>query len=244
MKRSAFLIVGLSVLLPYLVGVRRQGDRRSTSTGRRFLGEVVGAIPGFFAETHLASDRRRRCGAGGLSRPLGADAGHVRLAPAAAARAAAGRAAGPVARGEKPEGEAEACGSVKAGGRRAGSRGRRAQAARGNRRKVAGKPDGKPAKAKAGKKPEAATRPRRQGTRTGLGRRAARGARPEAIDAGEAELDVLQERLEETLAEFKVEGDVAGRTTGPVVTQYGVRLRPGRQDESAGRRWPTTSRSR
>ena len=27
--------------------------------------------------------------------------------------------------------------------------------------------------------------------------------------------------------EFKVEGDVAGRTTGPVVTQYGVRLRPG-----------------
>jgi len=48
-----------------------------------------------------------------------------------------------------------------------------------------------------------------------------------AIDAGEGELDVLQERLEETLAEFKVEGDVAGRTTGPVVTQYGVRLRPG-----------------
>ncbi|MBA2627284.1 MAG: hypothetical protein H0U85_04675, partial [Gemmatimonadales bacterium] len=26
---------------------------------------------------------------------------------------------------------------------------------------------------------------------------------------------------------FKVEGDIAGRTTGPVVTQYGVRLRPG-----------------
>ena len=46
-------------------------------------------------------------------------------------------------------------------------------------------------------------------------------------DAGEGELDALQERLEETLAEFKVEGDVAGRTTGPVVTQYGVRLRPG-----------------
>ena len=48
-----------------------------------------------------------------------------------------------------------------------------------------------------------------------------------AIDAGESELDSLQERLEATLAEFKVEGDVAGRTTGPVVTQYGVRLRPG-----------------
>jgi S-DNA-T family DNA segregation ATPase FtsK/SpoIIIE len=48
-----------------------------------------------------------------------------------------------------------------------------------------------------------------------------------AIDAGEAELTALQTRLEATLAEFKVEGDVAGRTTGPVVTQYGVRLRPG-----------------
>jgi S-DNA-T family DNA segregation ATPase FtsK/SpoIIIE len=48
-----------------------------------------------------------------------------------------------------------------------------------------------------------------------------------AIDAGEAELSALQTRLEATLAEFKVEGDVAGRTTGPVVTQYGVRLRPG-----------------
>ena len=44
--------------------------------------------------------------------------------------------------------------------------------------------------------------------------------RTRGIDAGEGELDVLQERLEETLAEFKVEGDVAGRTTGPVVTQY------------------------
>ncbi len=48
-----------------------------------------------------------------------------------------------------------------------------------------------------------------------------------AIDAGEAELNALQERLAATLSEFKVEGDIAGRTTGPVVTQYGVRLRPG-----------------
>ncbi|HEY6947317.1 MAG TPA: DNA translocase FtsK, partial [Gemmatimonadales bacterium] len=48
-----------------------------------------------------------------------------------------------------------------------------------------------------------------------------------AVDAGESELNALQERLEATLSEFKVEGDVAGRTTGPVVTQYGVRLRPG-----------------
>ncbi|MGH7630746.1 MAG: DNA translocase FtsK [Gemmatimonadales bacterium] len=83
----------------------------------------------------------------------------------------------------------------------------------------------------------------RQGRKSG-DRRALAGAAPEeqgrvwevelleppptrAIDAGEAELSALQTRLEATLAEFKVEGDVAGRTTGPVVTQYGVRLRPG-----------------
>lgn len=48
-----------------------------------------------------------------------------------------------------------------------------------------------------------------------------------SVDAGEAELNALQERLAATLGEFKVEGDIAGRTTGPVVTQYGVRLRPG-----------------
>ena len=48
-----------------------------------------------------------------------------------------------------------------------------------------------------------------------------------SVDAGEAELNALQDRLAATLSEFKVEGDIAGRTTGPVVTQYGVRLRPG-----------------
>jgi S-DNA-T family DNA segregation ATPase FtsK/SpoIIIE len=48
-----------------------------------------------------------------------------------------------------------------------------------------------------------------------------------SVDAGEAELNALQDRLSATLGEFKVEGDIAGRTTGPVVTQYGVRLRPG-----------------
>jgi S-DNA-T family DNA segregation ATPase FtsK/SpoIIIE len=48
-------------------------------------------------------------------------------------------------------------------------------------------------------------------------------------DAGEAELDALQGRLEETLREFGVEGEVRKdeRTTGPVVTQFGVRLKPG-----------------
>ena len=42
------------------------------------------------------------------------------------------------------------------------------------------------------------------------------------VDAGEGELDRLGQSLMETLRTFKVEGDVAGRTTGPVVTQFEV----------------------
>ena len=46
--------------------------------------------------------------------------------------------------------------------------------------------------------------------------------RSEEIDAGEEELERLAQVLVETLATFRVEGKVVGRTTGPVVTQYEV----------------------
>jgi len=46
-------------------------------------------------------------------------------------------------------------------------------------------------------------------------------------DAGEAELDRLGQVLVETLRTFKVEGSIAGRTTGPVVTQFEVVPAPG-----------------
>ncbi|HWB40045.1 MAG TPA: DNA translocase FtsK, partial [Gemmatimonadales bacterium] len=44
----------------------------------------------------------------------------------------------------------------------------------------------------------------------------------EDIDAGEAQLDRLGQSLLETLRTFKVEGQISGRTTGPVVTQFEV----------------------
>jgi S-DNA-T family DNA segregation ATPase FtsK/SpoIIIE len=44
----------------------------------------------------------------------------------------------------------------------------------------------------------------------------------DAGDAGEAELDRLGEVLIATLATFRVEGRIVGRTTGPVVTQFEV----------------------
>ncbi|MDZ4862281.1 MAG: DNA translocase FtsK [Gemmatimonadota bacterium] len=46
-------------------------------------------------------------------------------------------------------------------------------------------------------------------------------------DVGEAELDRLGQVLIETLKTFKVEGTIAGRTTGPVVTQFEVVPAPG-----------------
>jgi DNA segregation ATPase FtsK/SpoIIIE, S-DNA-T family len=42
------------------------------------------------------------------------------------------------------------------------------------------------------------------------------------IDAGQAQLDRLGQSLLDTLRTFKVEGTIAGRTTGPVVTQFEV----------------------
>ncbi|MEX0692026.1 MAG: DNA translocase FtsK, partial [Gemmatimonadales bacterium] len=49
----------------------------------------------------------------------------------------------------------------------------------------------------------------------------------ESIDAGEAELERLGHVLIETLRTFRVEGEIVGRTTGPVVSQYEVAPAPG-----------------
>jgi len=47
------------------------------------------------------------------------------------------------------------------------------------------------------------------------------------IDAGEAQLDRLGQVLLDTLRTFKVDGTIAGRTTGPVVTQFEIVPAPG-----------------
>lgn len=50
---------------------------------------------------------------------------------------------------------------------------------------------------------------------------------PQDADAGEAQLDRLGQALLETLRTFKVEATIAGRTTGPVVTQFELVPAPG-----------------
>src|SRR3989442_14026578 len=54
-----------------------------------------------------------------------------------------------------------------------------------------------------------------------------RPAPPEDGDAGLAQIDQMGRKLIETLQTFRVEGSIAGRTVGPVVTQYEEAPRPG-----------------
>jgi S-DNA-T family DNA segregation ATPase FtsK/SpoIIIE len=49
----------------------------------------------------------------------------------------------------------------------------------------------------------------------------------EDVDAGAAQIDRMGEKLIETLQTFRVDGSIAGRTVGPVVTQYEVAPGPG-----------------
>ncbi len=240
MKRAACLIIGLSVLLPYLAGVFGH-VRVDDLNSRDFLGSFVGAIPGFFAVSiargvgpagamlvgflalsalTLATfawhplQRLERQPVG----PRGSAGRNTALGAGDAAEPARdGRRKAPKEPAARESTQKEP--SAKEAVAEAAETGR-------SREEKGGKSDGRPARTKPAKRVE----PKRPGGQE-LGPvwdvELLEPPRTKAVDAGESELDVLQERLEETLAEFKVEGDVAGRTTGPVVTQYGVRLRPG-----------------
>src|SRR5207302_1113298 len=54
-------------------------------------------------------------------------------------------------------------------------------------------------------------------------------APPEDGDAGLVQIEQMGQKLIETLQTFRVEGSIAGRTVGPVVTQYEVAPGPGGQ---------------
>ncbi len=232
MKRSAFLIVGLSVLLPYLTGVLAHVTVADLDTDR-FLGRMVGVVPGFFAvqiPKGIGPAGAVLAGFLALSAlTLATFAWHPlqRLErqpdePAGSAKALKADAA----KSEKAEGKRKSKEAIEPPVEDPARPREELQAAK-TESKADAKGDGKSAKGRPGKRPE----PRRAPGGKDLGPvwdvELLAAPRTKGIDAGEGELDALQERLEETLAEFKVEGDVAGRTTGPVVTQYGVRLRPG-----------------
>jgi S-DNA-T family DNA segregation ATPase FtsK/SpoIIIE len=228
MKRSAFLIVGLSLLLPYLVGVVGRVSVFEIN-GRGLLGQVVGAIPGFFAV-----EIPRGIGVAGAvlvgflalsALTLATFAWHPLQRLERSAEPA--RRLAPAAEGKPNRRSASDKGSDTEPAVTGIVTPKAEEDARAAAPRADGRANGKPARTKPGRRAE----PRRAPGEQELGRvwelDKLMPPPARAQDAGEGELDALQERLEETLAEFKVEGDVAGRTTGPVVTQYGVRLRPG-----------------
>jgi S-DNA-T family DNA segregation ATPase FtsK/SpoIIIE len=237
MKRSAILIVGLSLLLPYLVGVVTHVGRTDLDldvTQRGFAARVVGVLPGFFAET--ISDKVGVAGAVLLgflalsALTLATFAWHPlqRLERGGAGALWAGRkrsSAGSVS-AEPNEGKA------------------------GKRKRASSIIDAElsdlvtfPPSPLPPFPPSSESRPRKE-------KKAKRGesgastavmdeesdlppidllAPPSRgdIDAGEAQLDRLGESLIETLRTFKVEGRPGSRTTGPVVTQFEVVPAPG-----------------
>jgi S-DNA-T family DNA segregation ATPase FtsK/SpoIIIE len=221
MKRSAFLIVGLSLLLPYLAGVLAHvtvGDLNN----QRLLGRMVGVVPGFFAvEIPSGIGVAGAVLAGFLALSaltLATFAWHPLQPLERQPEAAAASPAVPL----KTEGRRKAAKPDVVEPLEPAAKAREEPARPAPKGEAKGAPKAKPARK---------AEPRRAPGEQPLGPvwevELLEAPRTKAVDAGERELDDLQERLEGTLAEFKVEGDVAGRTTGPVVTQYGVRLRPG-----------------
>jgi S-DNA-T family DNA segregation ATPase FtsK/SpoIIIE len=237
MKRSAILIVGLSLLIPFLLGVvARVGaaDFDSDVTQRSFTARLIGVLPGFFAS---------------------AVAGKVGMAGAVllgflglSALTLATFAWHPLQRLEKG-----GAGALWAGGKRGGGEATETdtQNERSARRRKA-KADAQPADdatddsgiviAPAPVR-ASAERPRKE-------RKMKRGESSggtavideesdlppvdkltpptdQDIDAGEAQLDRLGDSLIDTLRTFKVEGRRGPRTTGPVVTQFEVVPAPG-----------------
>ena len=225
MKRSAILIVGLSVLVPYVVGVLTDvspADLDADVGQRDFAARMVGLVPGFLAET--------------ISGKIGV-AGAVLLGfLALSALTLVTFAWHPLQRLEAGQ---------KADGRTGGQadtilppveKRRRAAKVAGSEEEddaiVAALP---PVRLSARPPEPPATKARKKDRRPEpavVGAPAEESDTPpvdlltaparDDIDAGEAQLDRLGQSLLETLRTFKVEGQIAGRTTGPVVTQFEV----------------------
>jgi DNA segregation ATPase FtsK/SpoIIIE, S-DNA-T family len=221
MKRSAILIIGLSVLVPYLIGVLTGVDRIDLypDVGERGLAaSVVGWLPGFFAEM--------------ITNKVGVLGAVLLGFLALSALTLATFAWHPLQRlerggaGEAPEERT----TIKA------ERRKRAVAdAAGTETPT--EPSVVPSFLRAF---EPRTRREKKAKRgeAGVGTEVLdESDLPPVelltapsnldIDAGEAQLDRLGQSLIETLRTFKVEGRSGQRTTGPVVTQFEVLPAPG-----------------
>jgi S-DNA-T family DNA segregation ATPase FtsK/SpoIIIE len=234
MKRVALLIVGLSLLVPYLIGVVAHVGRADLDLDlpqRRIAAQLVGVLPGFFAET--VSDKVGVAGAVLLGFLVLSALTLVTFAWHPLQRLERGGAAG-----QRGGGAVEPT-IERGGGKRAAGK-----------KKVLSEDEPDPASSEI---PSAASSPLLgllSGPRPRKKQKARRNesggdvavldeesdlppidlltaASDQDIDAGEAQLDRLGNSLIETLRTFKVEGRPGPRTTGPVVTQFEVLPAPG-----------------
>ncbi len=220
MKRAALLIVGLGVLLPYLIGTFGRITLGELNDSSSTLGWLTGWLPGILRGVHPEFRRRGRGGDSRLPGALGGDAGDAGVASAAAAGEGGtqwSRLVAPVA-------------PVSARRSRMAERLAKASAAvmtpviDDDEDEVVVPAVPAAPRAKKEKKAKAASKDAVDATvedelpPIDL----LTPPPPPDADLGEAQLDRLGALLLETMRTFKVEGTIAGRTTGPVVTQFEV----------------------
>ena len=226
MKRSALLIIGLSVLAPYVVGVLthvRASDFDWDVGERGLSARAVGWLPGFFAVA--------------ITDKVGV-AGAVLLGfLALSALTLATFAWHPLQRLERAEGGKDDAGGTPTPGLAAAEEPRR-------RKKAVPEPAVEELEPEAA--PEdtplaivaRAMKPKRERSKARKTDGAQLAVLEEEselppidrltaasavdVDAGQGQLDRLGQSLLDTLRTFKVEARIAGRTTGPVVTQFEV----------------------
>jgi DNA segregation ATPase FtsK/SpoIIIE, S-DNA-T family len=233
MKRSAILIVGLSLLLPYLIGVLTGVSRNDLDLAQRGLAtSLVGWLPGFFAEI--------------ISGAVGVLGAVLLGFLALSALTLATFAWHPLQRlergaaGQRGSGAGVDLSSAGAAERRRASRKTSAADT-----ELEGKPADhlfSPAAPHALVRPLIDSKARKEKKKPAPKSGATALVDEESdlppidlltapsqqdVDAGEAQLDRLGESLIETLRTFKVEGRPGLRTTGPVVTQFEVVPAPG-----------------
>jgi S-DNA-T family DNA segregation ATPase FtsK/SpoIIIE len=229
MKRSAILIVGLSLLLPYLIGVLTGVSRNDLDLDQRGLAtSLVGWLPGFFAET--------------ISGAVGVLGAVLLGFLALSALTLATFAWHPLQRLERGRGEQRGGG---AGADDASERRKSPRKPSPTDTELESKPlddlfspaalaaavrplmdsKARKEKKKPAPKPGATAVIDEESDLPGID--LLREPSDRDIDAGEAQLDRLGHSLIETLRTFKVEGRPGLRTTGPVVTQFEVVPAPG-----------------
>jgi S-DNA-T family DNA segregation ATPase FtsK/SpoIIIE len=221
MKRSAVLIVGLSVLIPYLIGVLARVGRADLDldlSHRGLAARLVGIIPGFLAES--------------ISDKVGIAGAVLFGFLALSALTLATFAWHPLQRLERSTSESEPdsiwnnaaeAPETKSEKRK---RGPLELSLSADPRPPASDP--RPSREKKLKKPAGSTRAAVVDEESDLPPvELLTAPSNQDIDAGEAQLDRLGQSLIETLRTFKVDGRSGQRTTGPVVTQFEVLPAPG-----------------